>query len=246
MYGDFKTCEACGKSKPRDQFWQDARRCRKCVARATGKRRSERVKQWKSRVKQEYGLSLTISERRVGHEYTEAHRAAERTVPKTARDTWSMLLGFYGVLAAPGSVFLLLLASALDVHLGLWGWLSLIASGVASLVVVGKLTAPRDAAVADLRSAILKDRLKDLEARLMEYLRFYTTSEWRELRKEMIRRDGRVCQRCGVRIGWRRDVTVDHIKPRSVFPLLALDSSNLQVLCRSCNSSKGASVEPEQ
>jgi 5-methylcytosine-specific restriction enzyme A len=46
--------------------------------------------------------------------------------------------------------------------------------------------------------------------------------------------------------GWRRaphaasDLTVDHIVARDVDPSLAYERSNLQVLCRSCNSAKGA------
>ena len=34
-------------------------------------------------------------------------------------------------------------------------------------------------------------------------------------------------------------MNVDHIKPRKLFPNLALDSSNLQVLCEVCNHGKG-------
>ncbi len=33
---------------------------------------------------------------------------------------------------------------------------------------------------------------------------------------------------------------VDHIKPRSKYPDLALDINNLQILCESCNLGKGA------
>jgi 5-methylcytosine-specific restriction endonuclease McrA len=33
-------------------------------------------------------------------------------------------------------------------------------------------------------------------------------------------------------------LTVDHIKPRSKYPALALVLSNLRVLCRRCNSSR--------
>ncbi|WP_232796123.1 HNH endonuclease [Citrobacter rodentium] len=31
---------------------------------------------------------------------------------------------------------------------------------------------------------------------------------------------------------------VDHIKPRSLYPHLALDLSNLQIMCNECNVSK--------
>ena len=34
-------------------------------------------------------------------------------------------------------------------------------------------------------------------------------------------------------------INVDHIKPRKLFPELALDINNLQVLCNECNHGKG-------
>jgi 5-methylcytosine-specific restriction endonuclease McrA len=59
-----------------------------------------------------------------------------------------------------------------------------------------------------------------------------STSQWRRIRQTVINRDG-CCQRCGT----EEKLTVDHIVPR----VLGGDDnlSNLQVLCQSCNSSKG-------
>ena len=37
-------------------------------------------------------------------------------------------------------------------------------------------------------------------------------------------------------------IHVDHIKPRSKYPKLALDQSNLQPLCETCNLKKGDKV----
>jgi 5-methylcytosine-specific restriction endonuclease McrA len=37
---------------------------------------------------------------------------------------------------------------------------------------------------------------------------------------------------------------VDHIKPRSKFPRLAIDINNLQVLCADCNLGKRAGIKP--
>lgn len=76
---------------------------------------------------------------------------------------------------------------------------------------------------------------------------FLSNPTWRELRHEIIRRDGRVCQEvgCGLRITGV-DLQIDHIKPRSVFPELSLDPSNLRVLCRDCNFRKGARFRPEE
>jgi hypothetical protein len=43
---------------------------------------------------------------------------------------------------------------------------------------------------------------------------------------------------CGARPTEANPLHVDHIKPRSKFPHLALSLSNLQVLCRQCNLGK--------
>jgi 5-methylcytosine-specific restriction endonuclease McrA len=49
---------------------------------------------------------------------------------------------------------------------------------------------------------------------------------------------GGVCQCCGRRPTPDNPLHVDHIKPRSKFPELALDTDNLQSLCRKCNIGK--------
>lgn len=64
---------------------------------------------------------------------------------------------------------------------------------------------------------------------------FYETREWMELRYKVFKRDGRVCSCCRTTFG---EMHVDHIKPRSRFPDLELDITNLQVLCRACNLGK--------
>jgi hypothetical protein len=64
---------------------------------------------------------------------------------------------------------------------------------------------------------------------------FYQTREWRELRYKVLTKYGKTCQCCGETSGY---IHVDHIKPRSLFPDLELDISNLQVLCEACNIGK--------
>lgn len=58
----------------------------------------------------------------------------------------------------------------------------------------------------------------------------------RVLRFKVFKRDNYTCQRCGK----KDDLTLDHIKPRLQGGENSLD--NLQVLCKSCNIQKGASV----
>jgi 5-methylcytosine-specific restriction endonuclease McrA len=71
---------------------------------------------------------------------------------------------------------------------------------------------------------------------------FYASPEWRILREQVITEQGRRCRQCKRLITDDFELTVDHIKPRSKFPELALDKSNLRVLCRQCNSSKGDAI----
>lgn len=78
---------------------------------------------------------------------------------------------------------------------------------------------------------------KERKKRLDETRQFYSSTEWQQVRKQVIQRDGNVCYECGKIIQY--DITVDHILPRSKYPDLALDVNNLRVLCRRCNSKKG-------
>lgn len=67
---------------------------------------------------------------------------------------------------------------------------------------------------------------------------FYSSREWGAARyAALVKSDGR-CSCCGAgKIDGAR-LHVDHIKPRSKFPELALDPENLQVLCDLCNVAK--------
>jgi 5-methylcytosine-specific restriction endonuclease McrA len=66
---------------------------------------------------------------------------------------------------------------------------------------------------------------------------FYSSQAWRKARYQALRNCNGRCTLCGDPPG-RFSLHVDHIKPRSLYPLLALDPSNLQVLCRDCNLGK--------
>ena len=70
-----------------------------------------------------------------------------------------------------------------------------------------------------------------------EFLRSY---EWRRLRMQVIKERGARCECCGATpADGVTVVNVDHIKPRKLYPELALDPNNLQVLCSVCNHGKG-------
>jgi hypothetical protein len=68
---------------------------------------------------------------------------------------------------------------------------------------------------------------------------FLQTYEWRRVRMEAIKKYGPVCMCCGATKDTGAVINVDHIKPRKLFPGLALSLDNLQILCHECNHGKG-------
>ncbi len=69
--------------------------------------------------------------------------------------------------------------------------------------------------------------------------KFLETFEWRRARMKALKRYGARCQCCGASPMTGAVMNVDHIKPRKIFPHLALSLDNLQVLCHDCNHGKG-------
>lgn len=77
-------------------------------------------------------------------------------------------------------------------------------------------------------------------------MRFYDRPEWLALRYRVLRKYGFKCQACSA--SPRDDgavLHVDHIRPISKFPELALEESNLQVLCADCNLGKSNRYEDD-
>lgn len=67
---------------------------------------------------------------------------------------------------------------------------------------------------------------------------FYRSREWKAIRYQALAAAVGRCACCGATASAGAVLHVDHIKPRSKFPELALDLSNLQVLCAACNQGK--------
>lgn len=68
---------------------------------------------------------------------------------------------------------------------------------------------------------------------------FLQSKAWKRLRLQAIKLHGSKCQACGATPASGAVLNVDHIKPRLLFPALALRIDNLQVLCSECNEGKG-------
>lgn len=67
---------------------------------------------------------------------------------------------------------------------------------------------------------------------------FYASNSWKQVRYQALVKHGGKCQACGATAKDNVKIHVDHIKPRSKYPELALDIDNLQVLCENCNIGK--------
>lgn len=72
---------------------------------------------------------------------------------------------------------------------------------------------------------------------------FFASQAWRAIRYQVLRERGGKCCACGRAPSTHPGVVVhvDHVKPRSKYPELALVKANLQVLCEDCNLGKGNS-----
>jgi 5-methylcytosine-specific restriction endonuclease McrA len=67
---------------------------------------------------------------------------------------------------------------------------------------------------------------------------FYKSGAWLELRYNALVLHKGECQCCGKSKKDGVIIHVDHIKPRSLWPELELELSNLQILCAECNLGK--------
>ncbi|MDP2562764.1 HNH endonuclease [Psychrobium sp. 1_MG-2023] len=67
---------------------------------------------------------------------------------------------------------------------------------------------------------------------------FYSTQQWKELRYRAFKQYQNKCACCGATPETGAVLHVDHIKPRSKYPELALCLDNLQILCEICNIGK--------
>lgn len=67
---------------------------------------------------------------------------------------------------------------------------------------------------------------------------FYRSRKWLALRYDALKKYGPICQCCGSSATKENPIQVDHIKPRSKYPQLALQIENLQILCKDCYMGK--------
>lgn len=93
----------------------------------------------------------------------------------------------------------------------------------------------------EARAKVLTDhRLKAYQSGYYKGLdrKFYSTKAWKHVRYAALEKYGNFCSCCGRGPAQGVILHVDHIRPRSVYPDLALNIDNLQILCADCNMGK--------
>lgn len=76
---------------------------------------------------------------------------------------------------------------------------------------------------------------------LNRLIRRIEREKWNIIKKQALALYGAMCHRCGS----IEQINVDHIKPKSKYPQLRFDLSNLQILCWPCNKEKGNKHETD-
>jgi 5-methylcytosine-specific restriction endonuclease McrA len=69
---------------------------------------------------------------------------------------------------------------------------------------------------------------------------FYSTPEWKALRRRAVARDRFTCTKCGAPVHAKGASRVDHIVPVKARPDLALTLGNLRTLCVACDNKRHA------
>lgn len=59
---------------------------------------------------------------------------------------------------------------------------------------------------------------------------FYRSGLWKAFKSKVFKKFQNGCFKCG----FNKDLEIIHIKPRSIYPELAFDPSNIKIICASC------------
>lgn len=72
---------------------------------------------------------------------------------------------------------------------------------------------------------------------------FYSSKRWIKLRKQVLKRDNHMCQRCMIKFDLieTEHLQAHHIKSREHYPELEMDINNIICVCRTCNLQLGTS-----
>jgi hypothetical protein len=163
-------------------------------------------------------------------------KIAERNIPNSARWHRMERMSFL-CLFGPLGLIVIIHYSIEHMPLLVWSSGGLLSLGL--LQIIERIQFRERAKRAPKVQALIEQLASERQNRIDDTLAFYRSAEWRLIRNKVINQQGRICRVCNRIVNEDFNLTVDHIKPRSKFPELALAELNLRVLCRHCNSSKG-------
>jgi len=234
LYAPYGTCRKCGWTG-HDWGFKYHGYCKKCHSQWRKEKAEEcqRLKPPNENIEVAEGIVVTRNVRE------RLEKKAHCDIPHTRR----MILSKWweGIVLCISLIALLVLAFTIGFHPKYAPYLVILAVlGFIMAKVCNRIHSDEETKRMPKVNARLEELARERQRQIDETNAFYASSEWRLVREQVIQEQGRVCQECRRRITDDYDLTVDHIKPRSIFPELALDKSNLQVLCRRCNSAKGA------
>lgn len=226
-------CAECGR-RTHMKYVPRSRLCKSCAAK---RRRS--VPNVPVAIDQNIVVTKAVEERlrrqsEADIPRTRAHVVGEAAIPLTFLAFWVSCFFLTRILFSDwsGTLWLFVLGWCIAIPYFLY------------LVIERLLAKPRKERLERVNSR-LRELAEERKNGLEEKARFYSSPEWAAIRKQVVEQEGRICAECKKKIVNDDDITVDHKYPRSKYPDLALRRENLRVLCRKCNSKKGASDWPE-
>jgi len=231
-------CVKCGRNK-RVKYVPVSDLCRRCAARKITEARREKS-----------SIPITLSENLLVTKAVEKRlrKKAQSDIRPTRAEKLGDLISKWCILVFWASAYFVARAIFQEFSGLFWPALFAWAFGGPLFVmyVVDLLLAKPRKERADQIALRLTELTEARKRGIEEALRFYSSPEWTVIRKQVIKEEGRICAECGKRINNDFDITIDHIRPRSKYPKLALVRKNLRILCRTCNSKKGARLYDRQ
>ncbi len=259
---NLKRCPQCQKVKKESHFryikyFHERRRiCTRCEALERRKRKRDRQNERRLHV-QEHGVTRSVWSRLRTEAAIEARKQATKDALSDLPVSQRRIYSFGRPLLGLCLILILFLTGQLSSAYQDGHFVESTFLLVIDLISVGvgirlyRQIMKVDTCIKD-RSAILCEALfQEALRERIEYENFYRSPEWGVLRDAFLQAQKKVngwyiCGLCSKPIFSETDLTIDHIKPRSKFPNLATEISNLRIACHPCNSSKGDKVLPEK
>ena len=234
LYAPEGTCRSCGFTGQDWGFKYHWNYCSKCYEKWKKQQRAERKK-----MRTNENINITDDIIVTENVKKRLHKKANTAIPFSKKFKIFDKLFYIG---GPISVALSIYALTSEAS---YSWIFLIAGAILMIIsihgfdhITTQEAINRNAVVDNELIELAKIRKKQIE----EAKRFYASPEWQHLRQKIINSHKNICKNCGKTITEKNDITIDHILPRSKFPENELEMSNMQILCRSCNSSKGNKI----